>query len=1056
MPDKPVNRRIPYFGDFVLFDEIGRGGMGVVYSAQQTKLDRPVALKVLHSGFASGESGIQRLRIEAEATAKLDHPNIVPIYEFGQHEGHPYLAMQLIEGESLAEYIASAETKLNERDAALLMAKIARAVHHAHERGVLHRDLKPGNILLDENGEPHLIDFGLAKCLEQDSGLTQTGAFLGTPAYASPEQAAGQNKSITTASDVYSLGAILYALLTGRPPFDGQSVAETIEKVKHTDPPRPRSVRPGIPANLEIICLKCLAKEPAQRYVSALELAEELGRFLAGKPILARPVGTIERLWMWTRRNPVHAALWVTVSLTVLISLVWIILWRDLQARQAVARSQLLQRQLFLQETQAGRLSAHTAGWSTQAWERVVKAGRISTGVESGDLRDQAAALLAGLDAHRVDAITNFGASSVHFDREGKRLLIGGSEDGVKLWDDKSNELQTFSHTNSGPLAFTPDGVPVELDYDTNRHSLTLLDIVNSRRMREWRIPERIGARKVNPGAPVNISVSPDTSCFAAAWLLSDGTVGVVVSQADVLAPLEAAFPSTTALAVSPDGSLVGVAEPGSVSIWSARNQSLVVRLATGRNEVLRLAFHHSPRVAESVTDGASDWLVAAGDAGGKVSIWNLRNGTEMAHCRGGHLQVSEIAFSPDGATLASGGRGQVKLWDVATGRFLLDLPVGTAGEFITGLDFAPDGKRVAISTRGGLGLGKPLPRHVSIWELESGRGIQTFRGLSGQISKVCFSQDGRKLAALSHDWEIGVWDLNTGQLLRVFDVPTGDFADNAAIALSPNGERLVFSASRKAKMWNVGSGAELNSWELWPGFVDVLSFPEEDRLLLLRVETLDARRPPYGNAPPADHPRVCRIRNLLNAGQLKTIAEIPDFNWQVFNTSATRDGRVFLVDGQRGNSSEHRMMINAYDALTGKNLWSFPSAKTGGSGRVSVDATGRFVAFQATNSIEAVLVNLETGALVKALPYAPAAIGPGAGLYAVGGGPSGDARGCTLFNDTMEKLLISLGIDGGQAFDLQFDATGNQLAWGNANGTVTVCDLEEVHSRLVSAGVGW
>ncbi len=275
MADKLESRRVPYFSDFVLFNEIGRGGMGVVYNAQQTKLDRAVALKILHSNFATAEAGYQRLRIEAEAAARLEHPNIVPVFEVGEHEGHPYLAMQLVEGESLAERIAQTGPNFKEKDAAALMEKIARAVYHAHQHGVLHRDLKPGNILIDEIGEPHLIDFGLAKCVEQDVGITQTGAFLGTPAYASPEQAAGNNRLITTASDIYSLGAILYALLTGQPPFVGDSTTATIEKVKSGALLRPRFIRPTISINLETICLKCLEKEPARRYASALELAED-------------------------------------------------------------------------------------------------------------------------------------------------------------------------------------------------------------------------------------------------------------------------------------------------------------------------------------------------------------------------------------------------------------------------------------------------------------------------------------------------------------------------------------------------------------------------------------------------------------------------------------------------------------------------------------------------------------------------------------------------------------------------------------------------------------
>ena len=284
---------IRYFGDYELERELGRGAMGVVYRARQVGLNRPVALKVARAGVLADKDEQYRFQNEVEAVALLDHPGIVPVYEVGEHEGQKYFSMKLIEGGNLAEQQTA--FKDNPRAAALLVAEAAEAVHHAHIRGILHRDLKPANILIDGEGHPHVTDFGLAKWVEADTELTRTGVILGTPAFMSPEQAAGRRGTITVATDVYGLGAILYALLTGKAPFGGEGFMETLDAVRSRSPDPPRKIDGRVSRDLETIVLKCLEKDPRRRYASARALADDLHAWLDSRPIAARRVRMVER-----------------------------------------------------------------------------------------------------------------------------------------------------------------------------------------------------------------------------------------------------------------------------------------------------------------------------------------------------------------------------------------------------------------------------------------------------------------------------------------------------------------------------------------------------------------------------------------------------------------------------------------------------------------------------------------------------------------------------------------------------------------------------------------
>lgn len=337
------------FGDYELLEEIGRGGQGVVYRARQKSLNRTVALKVIGLGSWATESHLKRFRLEAEAAARLDHPCIVPIHDIGERNGCCYFSMNFIEGGQLDQVVRSAtadsscgeDSPMSARQAAELIAKVARTVHHAHEHGILHRDIKPGNILLDRNGEPHLTDFGLARLLDTESSVTRTIDVLGTPSYMAPEQAVGETKRLTSATDVYGLGAVLYQLLTGQPPFAGGTTYETIRLLLDKEPRPPRLLNPKIDRDLSTICLKCLEKDPNHRYSSALALSEDLEHWLKHEPIRAKRSGIFTHTRKWVRRNP---ALVGTAAVCLLLGAasIWLLRQPDWTRQISAATKKLL------------------------------------------------------------------------------------------------------------------------------------------------------------------------------------------------------------------------------------------------------------------------------------------------------------------------------------------------------------------------------------------------------------------------------------------------------------------------------------------------------------------------------------------------------------------------------------------------------------------------------------------------------------------------------------------------------------------------------------------
>jgi WD40 repeat protein len=760
--------RLRYFGDYELLEEIARGGMGVVFKARQVSLNRLVALKLISAGALVTPELVKRFKAEAEAAASLSHPNIVPIHEIGEHHGQHYFSMELIEGPSLRDALAArgrqgesasaarsarATTAFRPRAAAQLLATVARAVHYAHQRGVLHRDVKPGNILLDAAGVPHLTDFGLAKLVEKDSTLTHTHAMLGTPAYMAPEQARGDSKEVTTAADVYGLGAVLYETLTGSPPFAGGTSLETIRQVLEREPRRPSLVNTAVDRDLETICLKCLEKDPGRRYSSAAGLAADLEKWLRHEPIMARRTGTGERLRKWVRRRPAVAALAVGLALAFgagLAGVTW--QWRRAQGEwnRAESAGRLLRENLY----------AADMGLAFQAWEsdRAQRARELLEQWRPGTQPD-----LRGFEWHYLQGLTR---PSEEFVFETPAPLAGG------VWGSALSRDGRFLATGSG------DGQVDVWDFERRQHLSSL---------------------KAAPGISYvvySVAIAPDGQALATTGDHADQKYVIHLWDLRTFTLQRTLRGHTSMLngvAFSPDGKLLA-----STSGWSYTTtnvgQIFLWDLDSGAKRS-ELSGHDCSVGFGGAAFSPDGQRLATAHGDGAIRIWDLQTGRIVQTLRRHSGLAIGVKYSPDGTQLASGGLdGTVRLWrlgDQPAGEIL-----GRHNGPVYAVAFSPEGKRLVS---GG------CDATARLWDVEHREEINRFRGHSDRVFSVSFAAEGRRIITGSSDGTARLWQAHATDNSRsqVFPYPGA-----GAFLFSPDGRWMIWNS----RFWSVAGMTEIRA----------------------------------------------------------------------------------------------------------------------------------------------------------------------------------------------------------------------------------------------------
>jgi WD40 repeat protein len=913
-----AGERIGYFGDYEILVELGRGGMGVVYKARQVSVNRLVALKLVKWGHDLDDDRLLRFRNETEAVAALDHPNVVPIFEVGQHEGQPYFTMKFLGGGSVAHRLHSYAS--DPRTAAALIIPVAEAVYHAHCRGILHRDLKPANILLDEQGRPYVGDFGLAKRLESDDELTLSQEVLGTPAFMASEQADRNLGPVTTATDVYGLGAVLYAMLTGRPAFRGETVLETLRMVREASPLPPSRLNPRVARDLETICLKCLHKQPVDRYGSAEAVALDLKRYLAGEPIAARSVGVATRFGMWCRRRPAQAALALTLSLGLAAtSVAATVAAHQAELRSLAAREAATQTYYARLSQTAARRHEPRAGWSWLAINALAEAARLETPARSlPELKSEAAACLTAFDIRPVGVIdTGFNASLLAFSPDGRILAVAefkvqsyvcGRVQLINTADGKvmatlfftGSPLRFFQKGNqeaSTTLRFSPDGQKLALG--TRAGWVWLWDRSHPG---DWST-----SWAAHGGVVEGLAFDP-----AAHWLWTASSDGTVKRW-----DLSKGGPKGPAAAKSaplPEGARDLAI--GQDSLWISLRSDSVVRLdpmtLTPKGPSIHLGYKLGVRPDGSMVAGAAgDHVDLAGAAERGVPIRSLVKRTDEAETP---PEVHSVHFGRRGTLLAGFYDDRhVKVWDVASGRQVAHFPVG--GDGIGCAAFSPDGNRLAVTDH----------YRVMIYEIRADDAMHVTASDPDRVYDIAWSPGDRRLAwiAVRADRSqavVVVWDdaarrLTAGTQNR----PGPNRFDRPSVAVHPFGPTLAFHAWGQTYLWSGDTAAAPTL--LATEFDGALSF-SPDGARLWGVAANDGV-----DSWSLDH----RTRATAWKSSATFISGMSGFNdlavGRHWVAAAGHDGRVTLFDARDGS------------AITS---WNHTPAEVGTSWKTAVDPVRR------------------------------------------------------------------------------------------------------------------